>query len=149
MKHRLEFHLIQDLLIFIVHPCTSLFGLCDQYENVLCSILDNHAPLRTKTVKQRPVAPWFGDDIVVEKTKRRRFEWRWRLTKNSADRDLYLNQRKLVKDMISSAKMRYYTWVSHWGLQIRSKETFLNHWPAASQKANEIVPIMLVRCWTC
>ena len=88
---------------------TSLSGLCDQYENVLSSILNNHAPLRTKTVKQRPVAPWFGNDIAVEKTKRRRLERRRRLTNNSADRDLYLNQRKLVKDMINSAKMRYYT----------------------------------------
>ena len=50
-------------------PSTSLSGLCDQFENVLSSILDNRAPLRTKTVKQRPVAPWFGDDIAVEKTK--------------------------------------------------------------------------------
>ena len=30
-------------------PSTSLSGLCDQYENVLSSILDNHTPLRTKT----------------------------------------------------------------------------------------------------
>ena len=42
-------------------------------------------PLQTKIVKQRPVAPWFTEDIAVEKAKRSRLGRHWRLTKNSAD----------------------------------------------------------------
>ena len=81
--------------------------LCDQYENILSSILDNYAPLRNKIVKRRPVASWFTQDIVVEKAKRCRLELRWRLTKNSADLNLCLGQRRLVKVMVNSAKMRF------------------------------------------
>ena len=92
-------------------PSTSFSELYGQYENVVSYfILDNYTPLRTKIVKQRPVAPWFTEDIAVEKAKRRTLERRWQLTKNSADLDLYLSQCRLVKDiMINSAKMRYYT----------------------------------------
>ena len=59
-------------------PRAVLSELCDQYDEVLSSILDDHAPLLTKTVIQRPAAPWYNKDIAVQKSKRRQFERRWR-----------------------------------------------------------------------
>ena len=59
-------------------PKTVLAELSDQYDSVLSSILDKHAPLQTKTVIQRPAAPWYSEEIATEKTQRRKLERRWR-----------------------------------------------------------------------
>ena len=48
-------------------PQPALSELCDQYDEVLSSILDDHAPLLTKTFIQRPAAPWYNEDIAAQK----------------------------------------------------------------------------------
>jgi len=40
----------------------------------LNEVLDKHAPLRTRIMKNRPKIPWFNDDIKQLKRKRRRLE---------------------------------------------------------------------------
>lgn len=41
--------------------------LVDQYNSVLSSPLDMHAPLRERVVTLRPAAPWHTENIKVEK----------------------------------------------------------------------------------
>ena len=45
----------------------------------------------------RPAAPWYNDTICNEKLERRRLEWRWRATRLTTDRELYVNQCEKVK----------------------------------------------------
>ena len=62
-------------------PVPCLDDLIIQYNNVLSSILDIHAPVKTKTVTLRPAAPWYSEEINNLKKHRRRLERRWRRTK--------------------------------------------------------------------
>ena len=54
--------------------------LVRDYNASLSSIMDHHAPLKTKTVRARPQVPWYNADIAEVKRWRRKAEWRWRKT---------------------------------------------------------------------
>ena len=86
-----------------------IFELSDQYDSVLSSILDKHAPLQTKTVIQRPAAPWYSEEIATEKTQRRKLERRWRHSGLLTDRQAYVTQCLLLKNLIFTTKMDYYS----------------------------------------
>ncbi|XP_067030517.1 uncharacterized protein [Acropora muricata] len=90
-------------------PKTVLAELSDQYHSVLSSILDKHAPLETKTVIQRPVAPWYSEKIATEKTQLRKLERRWRHSGLLTDRQAYVTQCLLLKNLIFTTKMDYYS----------------------------------------
>ena len=51
-----------------------LNALVDQYDNVLRSLLDLHAPLKRRTVTLRPRTPWDKPEVGVQKNIRRRLE---------------------------------------------------------------------------
>lgn len=70
--------------------------LLNLYEDTLMSILDQHAPTKRRTITLRPAAPWYTNDIKVEKTKRRRLERQWRKTRLTIHRQLYGEQCSLV-----------------------------------------------------
>ena len=70
-------------------PSLDLSKLCDQYDFVLSSILDKHAP-------------WYSEEIKEQKVICRRLQRRWRrsrLTSNS-DYQSYTDQRTVVKNTI-------------------------------------------------
>jgi len=90
-------------------PATDLSVLCDQYDSVLSSLLDKHAPVRTKVTSCRNNAPWYNDVIRENKSKRRKLERRWRKTKLTIDCDLYVSQCNIVKKLVFSEKMTYYS----------------------------------------
>ena len=68
-------------------PEDSLDELVCQYSQVLCELLDKHAPLKTRTLTVRPEAPWMEDSIFSARKERRRLERRWRLSRLTIDRD--------------------------------------------------------------
>ena len=88
-------------------PCHD--DLIIQYNDVLSSILDIHAPVRTKTVTLRPAAAWYSEEINSLKKHRRRLERRWRRTKLPADGQLFTDQCRAVNDLLCSSKKSYYT----------------------------------------
>ena len=90
-------------------PETVLAELSDQYDSVLSSILDKHAPLQTKTVIQHPAAPWYSEEIATEKTQRRKLERRWRHSGLLTDRQEYVRQCLLLKNLIFTTKMDCYS----------------------------------------
>ncbi|XP_072033093.1 uncharacterized protein [Amphiura filiformis] len=92
----------------ITNPKTDLSGLINQYNEILCSILEKHAPLKSRTVTLRPRNPWYNDEIADAKKKRKRLERRWRKSKLQIDRDLFKAQRLLVNTLINKAKSSYY-----------------------------------------
>ena len=73
------------------------------------SILDQHAPTKRRTITLRPAAPWYTNDIKVEKTKRRRLERQWRKTRLTIHRQLYVEQCTLVNNLICESKLKFYS----------------------------------------
>ena len=75
----------------------------------MTAILDEHAPILTKTIILRPKAPWYTDIINVNKTKHRKLERCWRRSGLTVDRLLYVEQCVFVKNLIFETKMNYYS----------------------------------------
>ena len=48
----------------IKKPEEDLSALCQQYDSVLSSILDKHAPVSTKTQPRKPPTPWMTPEIM-------------------------------------------------------------------------------------
>ena len=84
--------------------CVNLF------ESTVRNILDDHAPLKTRTVKLQSESPWFNDDIRAARKTRRQLERKWRDNgKLEVHRQEYRNQRDIVKNMINQAKIAHYS----------------------------------------
>ena len=62
----------------VLDPADDLEALVRQYNVTLKSMLDTHAPLKTRTVTVRPYSPWFTEEIAIDKRKRRALKRRWR-----------------------------------------------------------------------
>ena len=90
-------------------PSNDVSDLCIQYDSVLLNLLDKHALVRTRIASSRKNAPWYNDVIRENKSKRRRLERRWRKTKLTVDRDLYVSQCNIVKNLVYSSKMSFYS----------------------------------------
>ena len=67
--------------------------------------MKKHAPLVTKTIVQRPYAPWYTDDNSVQKTRRRQLERRLGRSQLPVDRCTFVDQCCLVKNLVFNAKM--------------------------------------------
>jgi len=53
-------------------------GLVTAFTNGLTSLIDKHAPLRTRTITERPDCPWYTDTLHEAKDLRRKLERRWK-----------------------------------------------------------------------
>jgi len=94
------------LLTFSDHEDIS--DLINQYESVLASTLDHHAPIKERVVTLRPCEPWYTEDIKAEKAKRRRLERKWRETRLTVDRQIYVEQCNLVRDLSKTTKNEFF-----------------------------------------
>ena len=83
--------------------------LMDNYNLVLSTLLDKHAPIKERVVTVRPAAPWYTEVIIGEKRMLKRLERRWRGSRLSVDREMYVKQYKVVNECIHQSKMRYYS----------------------------------------
>ena len=83
---------------------TSTFA--ESYENVLSTLLDTYAPVKTKTIHHD--TSWYTPEIQEQKIIKRHLERRWRTTKLMVDREVYTQQCIVVNRLISAAKTNYY-----------------------------------------
>ena len=58
----------------LISPASDLNDLVQQYDSVLSSVLDSHAPCAEHVVTIRPLALWYTPEIKAGKTKRRKLE---------------------------------------------------------------------------
>ena len=79
----------------------------------LNSILDIHAPLKSKIVVLRPHTPWINPEILVAKRERSRLERSWRRWKSPVDGKKFRAQCNFVRSLISKAKSNFLTNL-HW-----------------------------------
>ena len=91
----------------IKKPEKDLSALCQQYDSVLSSILDKHAPVSTKTLPRKPPTPWMTPEIMKAKTLRRNLERTWRRSRTHLDRSRYKQQCHLCNRMMTKAKSKY------------------------------------------
>ena len=62
----------------ITNPKDDLSQLCEQYHTTLKTSLDKHAPVKSKSIKIKPSAPWMSPGIINAKVRRRYLERIWR-----------------------------------------------------------------------
>jgi len=60
---------------FVINPKDVLSQLCERYHTTLKSLLDNHAPIRSKSVKSP--STWMSPDIISARVRRRYLEHIW------------------------------------------------------------------------
>ena len=87
----------------------TLGELVFEYNTTLKSLLDRHAPLKTKTITLRPTALWYTEELRSEKKKRRALERRWRSSKLESDYSRFKEQCLRVKALIKKTKVDYYS----------------------------------------
>ena len=87
---------------------SDLSSLVKNYEHVLSTLLDKHAPMRRRTIIVRPQAPWYNVNITEAKRLRRQLERKWRSSKSLSDRIAFVNQCKAVNSLIYESKQVYY-----------------------------------------
>ena len=90
------------------NPASNASDLADQFSSTLKSILDIHAPIRSKTVVQRPHTPWINPEILQAKRERSRLERCWRRWKSPFDRMKFRAQCNSVRSLISKAKSSFF-----------------------------------------
>ena len=81
----------------------------NNYDGVLRSLLEKHAPVKERVVTVRPSAPWYTVEVTAEKRKRRQLERKWRASRLPADRVRYVHQCNVVINLIKSLNSEYYS----------------------------------------
>lgn len=82
--------------------------LVAQYNMVLCGLVDDHAPKKTRNVVLREKRLWFNEDTSAAKQQLRKCERRWRVTRTHIHRQMYQHQRNYLKSPIDKAKAEFY-----------------------------------------
>ena len=91
-----------------IKPEKDLPKLCKQYDTILQTILNKHAPLLTKTVSERPPTPWMTQEILKAKVRRRHLGRVWRRTRCRHDRSRYRVQCNLCNRIMEKAEANFY-----------------------------------------
>ncbi len=89
-------------------PATNVCDAVEQYNTVLSNLMDQHAPVITKSVVPRVRQPWFSDTLHNLKRDRRRAERRWITTRDSADLKNFKETRNEYNVALYNAKCTYY-----------------------------------------
>ena len=92
----------------VTHPKEHVSDLCKQYSQILKTLLDKHAPIKSKSGSQKPPAPWMTPEIIQSKRRRRYLERVWRKSRSSLDRSRYTRQCHLCNSQMSKPKSYYY-----------------------------------------
>ncbi|XP_072037652.1 uncharacterized protein [Amphiura filiformis] len=90
-------------------PNSDIVGLVDSYNDGLRQVLDRHAPLQTRSVRDRPSAPWLTAEVRDARRSRRRAERLWRKTKLTVHKEMYINMRNEATQHVIAAKRQFYT----------------------------------------
>ena len=80
-----------------------------EYNTTLSTMLDKHAPLRTRTRVSRPLVPWYSDAIDKAKRSRRKAERKWRRTKLLSDFADYKKKRNYVTNLMNKSRQDFYS----------------------------------------
>ena len=82
--------------------------LTNLYNRTLLSLLDHHAPIKTKQIRAHVGTEWYNDTIRSSKRKRRQTERKWRKTSLIVHYQCYKKQCAETNRLIRKAKMLCY-----------------------------------------
>jgi len=109
-----EDRFLTDLLALplFTSPASEINDLVSQYNSGLSSLLDAHAPLRSRVVTVKPANPWLTAEVLAARRVARACERRWRDRKKQGtaleiDRDLVRNINKEKRKVIDREKAQY------------------------------------------
>ena len=80
-----------------------LENLVDVYNNGLRQVLDRHAPSVTRRVRDRTSAPWMSKEVRAARQRWRRAERRWRKTRLTVHREIFVKERAAVRSCVLAA----------------------------------------------
>ena len=92
-------------MLYICHHLDADVAL---YNTTLSTIVNMHAPEKTRRIPARPQPGWYNEDIRVAKQSRRQAERLWRKTRLTVHHDMFRERCKLVSAQIQEAKKHYY-----------------------------------------
>ena len=78
------------------------------YQDILCELLDKHAPKRSIQKRHRPLTPWFNEACVKQKRKSRCLERIYRKTRSAQDRAAWLTQLRSSQAFYAQTKELYW-----------------------------------------
>ena len=91
------------------NPLDDLEELLLSYNKTLLAVLDEHAPVKTRTIVMRPQVPRYKDEIREAKRERRKAERRWRFSKIDSDLAVFKVKRNAVNNLMNKARQAFYT----------------------------------------
>jgi HEPN domain-containing protein len=91
----------------ITHPPSNLSDLVDCYNSTLSSLLNKHAPLRSKILRQKPSNPWFTAALKKLKLAKRHLERTWSRSHSSIDLKNFRSASNHYHAAIIKAKKAY------------------------------------------
>ena len=89
-------------------PPASLDDAAELFHSVLEQLMDEHAPLKKRTVVDRPLQSWINEDILSAKRERRKAEGKWKQSGLVVHKLIYKDLCIKVKDLVSKAKAEFY-----------------------------------------
>jgi hypothetical protein len=101
----------QDILSssLIMHPPTKLSDLVDCYNYILSSIVDKHAPVKTKFISLKPANPWFTPALNKLKHACRSLQRVWLRSHSVEDLKLLRTATNHYHAAITNAKRDYFS----------------------------------------
>ena len=116
--------------------------LAECYDATLASVINKHAPLKSKVIVERPRVPWFNDEIKEAKGKHRKAERKWRRSKSTIDLDNFKQSRNTVNHILFKARQDFYSDLidEHSGDQKKLLRTTMNLLNRAGTQRLPLVP---------
>ena len=84
------------------------YDLVSGYNSTLSFLLESHAPLKTRTVVNRPHVPWFNDSIKAAIRESIKAERKWRATKVPMHYSAFKQQKNHPTLLMNQARWTYY-----------------------------------------
>jgi hypothetical protein len=94
--------------VLFTKPAETLPDLIEQFQSVLSTLLDKHAPSKIISYRSSPNKPFYSAALKDEKSKRSYLESIYRKTRSSVDKANYRMQVKYYQKMLTKAKRSYY-----------------------------------------
>ena len=81
---------------------------CQEFNDACSQVMNQHAPIKTRTVTERIVSPWFGLEQKEIKQEKRRAERKWRKTDLHVHKSIYMYFKNKVTSICDKAKIMFF-----------------------------------------
>ena len=92
-----------------IDPPDDLDKLVNCYNTTLPSLLNKHAPMQSRKIRNKSRPPWFNDVVMQARRDRRKAEKRWRRTGLASDLLAIKSKRNYVIYIMNNARRTYYS----------------------------------------